>query len=307
MPSPPAPKPGPAQETPLLILRFQSQVKELDGHHAPLLIGRGPRNHFALPDEESFSSRSHARVEPRPDGFFVIDQSSNGTYLLSDSGGRQILRHEEFRLSGKGVISLGREIQTGDPYLIAYEVVGLPSKSPTDDLSSTRCYPPPGETIPAHLELLRDSPLGRDLTETECLQLARLIELRNLITSEPLVEEGETGSHLYCIVSGSLGVYAITDNTIGSSCLHILETGDLAGEFGFVEKIERTATLRAMGPTQVFCLDRTRFGPFVELHPMIGYKLLRTIVHSVRQSLIRLNLEKMDLETTLRRYLRKGK
>lgn len=295
-----------------LSLRFGNQVEEMDARHTQLLMGRGPKNRFSLAEEETASSRNHARIEYRADGFYLLDQSSNGTYIIHSGGSVDKVHRDEFRLLGKGIICLGREMNFDDVSAIHYQVVVVAGQhgengNPELEKTHTRMEAGANSTDPPLLRALQESPLANGMTLDECRKLASMVTLRSLITSEPLVEEGETGSTLYCIVSGSLGVYTITENTMGNSCLHILEAGDMAGEFGFVERIERTASLRAMGPTEILCLDSQRFDPFVEANPMIGYKMMRTIVHSVRQSLIRLNLEKMDLESTLRRYLRKIK
>jgi predicted component of type VI protein secretion system len=56
------------------------------------------------------ASRVHARIERRRDKFFVVDQSTNGTFV-SVAGEPEIsLRREEAMLRGQGRITFGHSI-----------------------------------------------------------------------------------------------------------------------------------------------------------------------------------------------------
>ena len=44
-------------------------------------MGRNPDNDLALGDPERLVSSRHARIEIRDDGVWLIDQSTNGTFL----------------------------------------------------------------------------------------------------------------------------------------------------------------------------------------------------------------------------------
>jgi hypothetical protein len=82
--------PGLGQEAPLLrdsgrlvVLKSPAleEGDELTLNSAPLLVGRGSRNHVDLAGDE-YASSQHARIEPRLDGVWVEDVgSTNGTYL----------------------------------------------------------------------------------------------------------------------------------------------------------------------------------------------------------------------------------
>ena len=62
---------------------------------------------------EALASRQHVRVEHRRGKFFIIDQSTNGTYVMAD-GNEAFLRREEMPLGDAGQISLGRSF-SDDP------------------------------------------------------------------------------------------------------------------------------------------------------------------------------------------------
>ena len=88
-------------------------------------INIGRQRHNDLVVDDIRVSRTHARIEYRRGKFILIDQSTNGTYA-QDQGGKNIhLRRDETPLSGSGVISLGREVDssdTEDTSLIHFEI-----------------------------------------------------------------------------------------------------------------------------------------------------------------------------------------
>ena len=76
-------------------------------HSRPIVtIGRGQQNDIVVLD--ALASRMHARIEYRRGKFILLDQSTNGTYVLTDEGEKAYLRREELVLRGSGMISLGR-------------------------------------------------------------------------------------------------------------------------------------------------------------------------------------------------------
>ena len=52
--------------------------------------------------------------------FFLIDQSTNGTFVLIKGSERAYLRREELALRGTGVISLGRAVSEDSPEAIHF-------------------------------------------------------------------------------------------------------------------------------------------------------------------------------------------
>ena len=63
-----------------------------------------------IPVADRMASRQHARIERRRDKFFLIDQSTNGTFVLFAGESEIILRREEVMLCGEGRIALGRSV-----------------------------------------------------------------------------------------------------------------------------------------------------------------------------------------------------
>lgn len=63
-----------------------------------------------IPVADRMASRQHARIERRRDKFFLIDQSTNGTFVRFAGESEIILRREEVMMRGEGRIALGRSV-----------------------------------------------------------------------------------------------------------------------------------------------------------------------------------------------------
>jgi adenylate cyclase len=90
-----------------LVLKYRGEEVTLDSSRGAVVLGRGKKADMIVND--SMASREHARVECRRGKFILTDQSTNGTYVLTQDG-PAYLRREELQIDGPGKIALGREI-----------------------------------------------------------------------------------------------------------------------------------------------------------------------------------------------------
>jgi len=77
----------------------------LSGSLPAATFGRGVDNSFVIGDLKA--SRNHARVEKRRDKFYLIDQSTNGTFVTMKGEQEMELHREEVMLRGTGIILFG--------------------------------------------------------------------------------------------------------------------------------------------------------------------------------------------------------
>lgn len=89
-----------------LELRLGGVVLEVDQNRPIVTLGRQSHNDLVIDDGRV--SRSHARIEYRRGKFVLIDQSSNGTFVLPTGGKTTRLRRDEAPLLGHGMIGLGK-------------------------------------------------------------------------------------------------------------------------------------------------------------------------------------------------------
>ena len=65
-------------------------------------------------------SRIHCRVEISREKFLIVDQSTNGTFIITRQGEELFVRRDSVQLSGEGVIGLGRVVQPGSAQAIHF-------------------------------------------------------------------------------------------------------------------------------------------------------------------------------------------
>ncbi len=90
------------------------------GEDRPIVtLGRSDENDLVV--KRSVVSRHHARLEYTEGQFLLIDQSSNGTYVVSASGTSTYLRRKRCVLTGAGMIGLGEAPAVDSPVTVHYE------------------------------------------------------------------------------------------------------------------------------------------------------------------------------------------
>ena len=98
---------APIRSGPQSLTISRESIRHLvDGMSAHLTIGRNHDNDLVLND--SMVSRYHAVIEARPTGFFLIDQSTNGTFVVVGDAEPVRLRRQSMQLVHQGRLSFGR-------------------------------------------------------------------------------------------------------------------------------------------------------------------------------------------------------
>lgn len=103
-----------------LRLSYHDHEIEIGDDHRSAVLGRSKSADITV--DESLASRQHVRIEYRRGKFFIIDQSTNGTYVLSGQNEESFLRREEMPLSGNGMISLGRSFSEDPKEVVHFKL-----------------------------------------------------------------------------------------------------------------------------------------------------------------------------------------
>lgn len=141
---------------------------------------------------------------------------------------------------------------------------------------------------------LRSSSLGMGLSDEQVQALAEIACCRRLADGEILIHEGEVTNNLHVITEGALAV--TRDLGKGEyTTIHVLHTGDLAGEMGFISGRPHTATLRSLGRTQICSVEREAFESLLATHPWLVYRVMQTIVRVTQDILRRMNAQHVEL------------
>ena len=103
----------------LLTLQYEQSTYELGLDATSLSIGRDTACELVVTEQPV--SRRHAKIERRGNGFVLIDQSTNGTWLCQEGEDEIALRQAEAPLIGHGTFSLGHPAKNGLPN-VAYVI-----------------------------------------------------------------------------------------------------------------------------------------------------------------------------------------
>jgi hypothetical protein len=99
-------------------LRYQGEEVLVDAKHPQATIGRSEDTSLVI--KGNLISRLHCRVEMSRDRFLLVDQSTNGTFVITRQGEELFVRRDSIQLVGEGVIGLGRVVQPGSAQAIHF-------------------------------------------------------------------------------------------------------------------------------------------------------------------------------------------
>jgi len=104
-------------------------------------------------------------------------------------------------------------------------------------------------------------------------------------TGKIIFKEGDIGTHMYIIKSGSIKISKSLDDK--ELILTVLKNGDFFGEMALVSNISRTATATAVATTKLVVLNRKNFIEMVQKNGNIALniidKLCKRIQHTNQQ------------------------
>jgi len=136
--------------------------------------------------------------------------------------------------------------------------------------------------------------LSGDVDENDCAILIESFLINKLVADEILLREGEKDDALHIVIDGDI---MVTRDAGGGEyvTLHHLKPGDVAGAMGFIDGKSHTATLRAVKETHVLTLQRDVLEGMIDEHPQLVYKIMKMIVRSVHQTLLRMDQQFVEM------------
>jgi CRP/FNR family transcriptional regulator, cyclic AMP receptor protein len=124
---------------------------------------------------------------------------------------------------------------------------------------------------------------GRFLSEDEWRSLEAYGRPRRFRTRQRLFREGEHGDHVLAIRSGRVKV-SVQTRSGREILLAVKEPGDLVGELSVIDGRPRSATAIALDPVDALVVPAPAFAEFIESHPRIAVRLLRTLAAQIRDA-----------------------
>ncbi|MCB1723463.1 MAG: cyclic nucleotide-binding domain-containing protein [Gammaproteobacteria bacterium] len=142
--------------------------------------------------------------------------------------------------------------------------------------------------------LIRESPLGTDLSDAQCRTLAAVASSICLDQGAMLLEEGHTDDALYIVVSGRLEVFR-TAAGAEHVTLQNLHDGDLAGILGFIDGVPHSAAIRADGKCELISLSRADLEDLLATDPKLVFEVMRALIRAIHRIVGRMNAQFVEM------------
>lgn len=142
--------------------------------------------------------------------------------------------------------------------------------------------------------------LFEGLQEGELRELSSRAQRRSLQAEETFIREGARSDELFVILSGKVKVY-LTDPNGKKHVLDIRGAGQYVGEMALDEK-PRSASVRAMVPTEVAVIPVADFKAFLIRHPEVALQVIRNLIRLTRGHNVR-TLQDVRSRADLQRYI----
>ena len=104
-----------------LELSFGDTTIEINDQRKTVVMGRADDNDLVV--KGNLISRIHAKVEMRRGRFVLVDQSTNGTFVLTAQGEETFVRRDSTEIDGEGAIGLGKAEKPGASLAIHFKTV----------------------------------------------------------------------------------------------------------------------------------------------------------------------------------------
>lgn len=109
--------------------------------------------------------------------------------------------------------------------------------------------------MPCEPEMLANNELFEQLTDDDRVQLARVVDRRELSAGATLFHAGEPGESLFVVSKGEVELF-IKDTAGQKIVLTVAREGEIFGELALLDRGARTATALALADTELLELDR---------------------------------------------------
>jgi CRP/FNR family transcriptional regulator, cyclic AMP receptor protein len=126
------------------------------------------------------------------------------------------------------------------------------------------------------VDVLRRVPLFAGLADRDVAQLADRFHERSFPEGAVVLEEDAAGTTFFVIADGDASV------SVRGEVRATLGPGDYFGEMAVIDEGVRTASVTAATDLRTFFLTPWEFRPFVEEHPEVAWKLLKTLARRLR-------------------------
>jgi CRP/FNR family cyclic AMP-dependent transcriptional regulator len=142
---------------------------------------------------------------------------------------------------------------------------------------------------------LTDSPLFRNLDETERAQILIIGQVKSYAADQVIFREGDAGDGLFIVVKGSVRISK--RSATGEEALAVLEPHAFFGEMALIDFSPRAADAIANEPSDLFFIPLKDLRTLIESHHQIALKVLYALCEALAQRLRETNERYMSVFT----------
>jgi hypothetical protein len=129
--------------------------------------------------------------------------------------------------------------------------------------------------------LLREIPMFAGLSPEDLERIAEIAEEQLYLDKALLCREGDPGSTLFIIASGTVDVLKKVGKT--DQLLASRSTGEFVGEMAILESMPRSASLQARGGVRALVIEGNAFNSILLERPQVAVAVLKNMSARVRE------------------------
>lgn len=123
-------------------------------------------------------------------------------------------------------------------------------------------------------KLLKKNPLFKDLSEDGLEKVLEICSEREHKAGKTVFSKGDKAENLFLLYEGECEVKVALGGTLEYYTVYRLTPGEVFGEIGFVERSERSATVKCAKNAKVLVLKRVDFDKLAEKFPEIAATMM---------------------------------
>ncbi len=142
----------------------------------------------------------------------------------------------------------------------------------------------------SRIDAMRSLPLFQHLSYKEQVAVLSVASNRSYFTGQDIVREADNGNEMFVVVEGRVAVHR------GNIKIAELAAGGHFGEMALVDDAPRSASVRAIAPTDCLVLSRESLANLMKLDPLLAVKVLWSFVEVLSGRLRTVNAELTDFK-----------
>ncbi len=139
------------------------------------------------------------------------------------------------------------------------------------------------QAIVEHILLLKRVHFFELLRTDQLHLIAPILEPAAWLAGERVFDKGESGSEMYIIVSGRIGI-SLHDDPARRDFIVELGDGECFGEMGILDDLPRSATAHVLEDTEALALHKEKLDGLLLSFPELGIGMLRALSRRLRQA-----------------------